>query len=191
MRIIVPQKQRESVLKTFHAAHQGEKGILRRARQTVYWPGLDNDVRRICAGCKQCIENAPSNTKEELIISPVPEYPFQDVVSDLFSSDGHHYLIYADRLTAWVELAYFNKDPTSSVIISKFSDYIHHFGVPMELSFDGGPNISSAEMSTFYKKWGIKQRKSSAYYPKSNGRAEAAVKSMKRAIMGNVGPNQW
>ena len=59
----------------------------------------------------------------------------------------------------------------------------------MELSFDGGLNISSDEMNTFYKKWGIKQRKSSAYYPKSNGRAEAAMKSMKRAIRGNVGPN--
>ena len=27
----------------------------------------------------------------------------------------------------------------------------------MELSFDGGPNISSAEMDAFYTKWGIKQ----------------------------------
>ena len=188
-RIVVPQKQRASVLNTFHAAHQGEKGILRRARQTVYWPGLDNDVQRTCAGCKECIENAPSNTKEELIVSPVPEYPFQDVSSDLFSLDGHHYLIYVDRLTAWVELAYFNKDPASSDIISKFRDYFHHSGVPMELSFDGGPNISSAEMDAFYTKWGIKQRQSSAYYPQSNGRAEAAVKSMKKAIRGNIGPN--
>ena len=59
----------------------------------------------------------------------------------------------------------------------------------MELSFDGGPNISSAEMDAFYTKWGIKQRQSSAYYPQSNGRAEAAVKSMKKAIRGNIGPN--
>lgn len=57
----------------------------------------------------------------------------------------------------------------------------------MEVSFDGGPNISSMEIESFLTKWGVVKRLSSAYYPKSNGRAEAAVKSMKRAIRGNTG----
>ena len=97
-----------------------------------------------------CIENARSNTKEELLTSPIPEYPFQDVVSDLFSLNGHHYLIYADRLTGWTELKYFNRDPASSNIISFFREVFQRFGVPMELSFDGGPNISSTEALKFF-----------------------------------------
>ena len=36
--------------------------------------------------------------------------------------------------------------------------------------------------------WGVKARVSSAYYPQSNGRAEAGVKSLKRLLKGNVGP---
>ena len=187
LRVIVPRGQRASVLNTLHAAHQGPDGMLRRARQSVYWPGLDNDVQRVYSQCKHCTENAPSNTKEELILSPIPEFPFQNTVSDIFSLSGHHYLIYADRLTGWTELFYFNKDPTSSMIIKHLRDVFHRFGVPMEMSFDGGRNISSSEMDSFYTKWGVTQRKSSAYYPKSNGRAEAGVKSMKRAIRGNVG----
>ena len=52
---------------------------------------------------------------------------------------------------------------------------------------DGGPNISSTEITTFLNQWATKWRISSAYYPKSNGRAELAVKSMKRLIRGNTG----
>ena len=43
------------------------------------------------------------------------------------------------------------------------------------------------EIMEWFKKWSVKIRRSSAYYPQSNGRAEAGVKSMKRLLSGNVG----
>jgi hypothetical protein len=39
----------------------------------------------------------------------------------------------------------------------------------------------------FLQSWGVRVRQSSAYYPQSNGRAEAAVKSMKRLLSSNIG----
>ena len=41
----------------------------------------------------------------------------------------------------------------------------------------------------FLKRWKVKHRISSAYHPQSNGRAEVAVKSAKRLLRSNVGPN--
>ena len=38
---------------------------------------------------------------------------------------------------------------------------------------------------------GVEVRSSSAYFPQSNGRAEAGVKSMKRLLMGNLGPKGY
>lgn len=62
------------------------------------------------------------------------------------------------------------------------------FGVPEEISSDGGPPFKSSEYLKFINEWGITPRLSSAYYPQSNGRAEIAVKIMKRALDGNVDP---
>ena len=155
LRVVIPRSQRASVLNTLHTAHQGPDSILRRARQTVYWPALDKDVVSICSRCKECIKNAPSNTKEHLMLSPVPEFPFQNTVSDIFSFAGHHYLIYADRLTGWTELFYFSQDPTSSMIIKSLRDVFHRFGVPMEMSFDGGRNISSRQRWTTFTGNGV------------------------------------
>ena len=60
------------------------------------------------------------------------------------------------------------------------------FGVPEEIATDGGPEFVAHETKDFYKRWGVKHRLSSAYHPQSNGRAELAVKSIKRLLEKNV-----
>ena len=45
------------------------------------------------------------------------------------------------------------------------------------------------ESEEFYDRWGTKHRLSSAYFPQSNGRAEVAVKSTKRLLECNIGPD--
>jgi hypothetical protein len=62
------------------------------------------------------------------------------------------------------------------------------YGVPEELASDGGPPFNSHDHKQFLKSWGVELRISSAYFPQSNGRAEAAVKSAKRILLGNINP---
>ena len=63
------------------------------------------------------------------------------------------------------------------------------FGVPNELASDGGPEFVADTTKRFLKRWDVRHRVSSAYYAQSNGRAELAVKSAKRVLRANVGPN--
>ena len=63
------------------------------------------------------------------------------------------------------------------------------FSVPEKISSDGGPEFTARESKDIYRRWGIRHLLSSAYFPQSNGRAELAVKSTKRLLEDNVGPN--
>ena len=44
LRAVIPKQLRQNFLSVFHSARQGVDNILRRARQTAYWPGMDNEV---------------------------------------------------------------------------------------------------------------------------------------------------
>ena len=117
-----------------------------------------------------------------------PEYPFQQAVADLFSKNCTSYLAYACRLTAWLEVAHFPSSVTSREVMKVLREFFHRFGIPEEISLDGGPNLDSTECLAFLNSWGVTRRLSSAYYAQSNGRAEVAVKTAKRILTGNTGP---
>ena len=187
LRVVIPKNLRRQMILNLHAANQGATSMLGRARQVMYWPGMDRDVKIHCETCSDCRENAPSQPKEPLIPTEPPEYPFQEVVTDLFEINGYHYLAYVDRLTGFAELAHYSASPASSHIISTMREFFHRWGVAEEVSLDGGPNLHSAETKRWLKSWGTNIRLSSAYYPQSNGRAEAGVKSLKHLLRGNTG----
>ena len=63
------------------------------------------------------------------------------------------------------------------------------FGVPHELSSDGGPEFKSDMTARFLKDWDVSHRVSSAYYARSNGRAEVSVKAAKRLLRANITPS--
>ena len=187
-RIVVPRQIRQELLKNLHSANQGSTSMLARARRHYYWPGMDRDVESHVDSCERCREMSPSKPKEPLIPTPTPDYPFQKVVADLFEVDGYHYLVYCDRLTAFAELAHFPVSTTSYNIINSLREFYHRWGVAEEISLDGAMNLQSSEIVNWLVSWGTVERKSSAYYPQSNGRAEAGVKSLKRMMQGNIGP---
>ena len=56
------------------------------------------------------------------------------------------------------------------------------FQCPKELSSDASPEFVSNVTAEFFRTWNVKHRISSAYHPRSNGRAEVAVKSAKRLL---------
>ena len=101
---------------------------------------------------------------------------------------GATYLIYADRYTGWTEVS-ITKNANTKTVSDILRRYFTTFGVPEEVSSDGGPPYNSHDFDTFLRSWGIKHRSSSAYFAQSNGRAESAVKSMKRILTTNISPS--
>ena len=184
-KMLVPKSLRPQVLEGLHAANQGVTGMLSNARDRFFWPGLDADVKQMRSQCRQCNEQAPSQPAEPLMLTPPPQVPFEKTAADFFSLQGHTFIVYADRFSGWIEVERIPSN-TFRYVRQTFLKWFTTFGVPEELSTDGGPPFNSLEYNNFLKTWDIRKRLSSAYYPQSNGRAETAVKSVKRALLGNI-----
>ncbi|XP_066933557.1 uncharacterized protein [Clytia hemisphaerica] len=126
-------------------------------------------------------------------IEPViPISPFEAISSDYFKLHGHWYLVIVDRFSNWPHITKVEHNPTtigSKGLIRALKRFFATFGVPQELSSDGGPEFTANETEDFLKRWGVHHRLSSAYNPRSNGRAEVAVKAMKRLLRDNIAPN--
>ena len=48
-RIVIPTKQHEAILKLIHEGHLGLNKCNLRAKEIVYWPGLNDPFRRSCS----------------------------------------------------------------------------------------------------------------------------------------------
>ena len=190
LRSVIPKRLRHQIIVNLHSANQGSTSMLSRARQAMYWPGMDRDIINHVQSCLSCWESAPSHVREPTLPADIPEFPFQNVVADLFEIESYKYLVYADRLTGFVELAYFPSTTTSTVIINTLREFFHRWGVAEEISLYGASNLQSTEIKDWLKSWGVKMRLSSAHYHQSKGRAEVGVKSMRRLLGENTGKKE-
>ena len=53
-RSVIPVVLRPEVLATLHAGHQGVTSMVARAANSFWWPGINDDLRRIRLSCVQC-----------------------------------------------------------------------------------------------------------------------------------------
>ena len=165
-----------------HASHQGIDRTKRRARQTVYWPGINNDIETTVAACQKCSLFKPSQTKETYKMNDeTPEWVFQDVAADFFQFAGKNFLVYVDRLSGWPIITAFKSHTGSKELIRTFRSHFSDVGVPQRIRTDNGTQFTSFAVKKFMEKFGVEHTFSSPHYPQS-GLAESAVKRVKYLI---------
>ena len=118
-----PESLCHRVSSSLHIGHQGLDTMLRRARQTVYWPGIEGDLQFQRLTCEACNTHIPSQSPEALVLTPVPDYPFQMTVADLLQENGHTYMAYANRLTGYSDVSHFPTEATSNKQKAQFRKY--------------------------------------------------------------------
>uniref|UniRef100_A0A2C9LLW4 Integrase catalytic domain-containing protein n=1 Tax=Biomphalaria glabrata TaxID=6526 RepID=A0A2C9LLW4_BIOGL len=118
------------------------------------------------------------NQRETLIQHDVP---WEKVGADLMEVDGRQYLITVDYYSNFIEYDYLST--TSQDVIRKLKGQFARFGAPKILITDGGQQFSSNEFLRFTRRWNINHIRSDPGYPRTNGKAEAAVNIMKNLIL--------
>lgn len=184
-RIIIPPSLRPRILSSLHAAHHGTTSMTLRAESSIFWPGITADINKLRQGCGSCDRIAPSQQNAPPTPIQYPDYPFQQLCGDFFHYMGHYYLVCVDRYSNWpiVEEA---RNGEKGLIDCLRRTFVT-FGIPDELSSDGGPELRATSTTTFLRNWGVHHRISSVSFPHSNCRAEVGVKTVKRMLMDNIG----
>ena len=65
--VIIPKSLRKEMKTRLHKAHFGYDSMIRRARGTIFWPGMNQDIKQIADCCSICQERKPTNQKTQLM----------------------------------------------------------------------------------------------------------------------------
>ncbi|UYV72119.1 hypothetical protein LAZ67_9001873 [Cordylochernes scorpioides] len=103
-RIYIPKSLRSKVLNSLHEGHLGIEKCRGRARSSVWWPRISQEIGELVRNCPNCIEER-SNPQQPLIVSDFPSRPWEKVGIDHFYLKGKYYLLIAGYYSRFPELA--------------------------------------------------------------------------------------
>ena len=105
----------------------------------------------------------------------------QIVGADLFESHGHQHLVIVDQYSGYLFVRRLNTI-TSRAVIKVMEEMFNLFGYPEWVISDNGRQFASREFNEFLTERGIQPRKTSPYYPQSNGLSKSGVKIAKNLL---------
>ena len=180
-RIAIPPSMRKEMLEKIHQGHMGIEKSKRRARDTLYWPGMNSRITNTVSRCTICLEHRRQNAKKPMIPFRVPAKPWELVATDLFTWGKSEYVIIVDYHSRFFEVAKLPDTKSITVITHVKSAFARH-GIPSEVISDNGPQYSSKEFESFAKSWEFKQTTTSPLNPQANGLVEKAVQTVKSLL---------
>ena len=100
--IIIPDKKREDILKLIHEGHLGLNKCKMRAKETVHWLGINEQLEQLILNCQLCLKYSRSkhkNTPKTAQGLEIPSVPWSKVATDIFHFDSKSYLLVVDYIS--------------------------------------------------------------------------------------------
>jgi len=182
-------KKRTELVTTAHArGHFGEKAMLSYIdREGYWWPKLRADIANEINECPDCQRFSAYTFGYEPARSISASLPGDHLQIDLAqlpqSSEGYNYiLVVVDLFSSFVLLRPM-KDKQGITAANALWDIICTIGPPKILQSDNGSEFRNQITNTLCRLTGIPQHFISAYNPRSDGKVERTVKTIKQTIV--------
>ncbi|UYV76611.1 hypothetical protein LAZ67_14001442 [Cordylochernes scorpioides] len=186
--LVIPASMKLEILDKLHAGHFGITKTRLRARETVWWPGISEEIAETVRKCSVCIQEAVSK-HEPLIPTNCPTRPWQKIGMDLFKFENKWYLVVIDYYSRFPEVVQLDR-LTANVVVRGCKSIFARHGIPETVVSDNGTQFGAArEFSNFARQYGFTHVTSSPRFPQSNGMAEAGVKIAKLILKKNQDPS--
>ena len=93
--LVIPATLRESYLQHLHEGHLSASKVLSNARQHMFWPGMEADIKDYMRRCQVCIKRSRP-AREPLQPHEIPDGPWQKLGMDFFDLQGKCYILICD-----------------------------------------------------------------------------------------------
>ena len=192
--IVVPTVHRREVLELAHdlpvSGHLGVRKTYNRVLQHFFWPGLKRDVAKWCKECHTCqLGGKPNQNIPQAPLHPIPAFdePFSHIIIDCVGplpktkSQNVYLLTIMCSSTRFPEAIPLRSIKTNT-ILKALIKFFTLFGLPKSIQSDQGTNFMAHAFQQEMNQLGIKQYKSSAYHPESQGALERFHQTLKTMI---------
>ena len=181
VRVVIPKALRGEMKQKIHSSHMGAESCLRRARECIFWPGMNAEVKEMIAACETCRKYEKSQPNQPLMPLEIPSRPWERIGVDLFTFDNKDFLITVDYFSNFWEIDKLNNTLASTVIL-RLKSHFARYGCPDQVVSDNGPQFDCQEFRKFAEAWDFEHTPSSPGNSKANGKAESAVKTAKSLL---------
>jgi hypothetical protein len=180
-RAFIPPRLRREAFDAVHDTHTGSNAAYKLLAQNCWWPGMQSTVEQFVYQCPACTQLRPRLQKTRDTWPPATA-PFQRVHMDwAFVPAVGNILIVVDAYSGWIE-AFPTKDRSADSVINSLRTVFTRFGVPELVVSDNAAEFTSAPLLAWLEKNGARKMESPPYSPQSNGAAERAVQTIKKAL---------
>ena len=164
-----------------HDSHLGLTKCKLRAKQAVYWPGLNEQLEQLILNCLLCLKYSRSKKKTDessTLGQEVPITPWTKLATDPFHFEGQSYLLLVDYMSQFPIVRRL-ASMMAHQIADHFKQIISEYGWPETIISDNGPCYASKAFKKLMKEYNVNHVTSSPHYPQSNGLAEKYIQIVK------------
>lgn len=181
---VPPEDKRLEIIKENHdtpmGGHKGVTKTIDRIKFKYQWPKLREDVQRYVKTCRECQlkKLVRLKTRQPMVLTDTPGTAFEKVSMDIMgplptSLNGFNYILTMQDLLTKFSLAIPLRQATSIAVADALvNELICVFGAPRIILTDQGSNFVSSLLKNVARRFRIKQIRTTAYRPQSNGSVE-------------------
>ena len=118
------------LISSIHRSHQGIQGCIRIAKDTVYWPLMNQQIADYVSQCSVCNTHRPDQCKEPMLPHDVPGRPWAKIGADLFELRGQHYLVLVDYYSNFFQLMRLTSSTRAKCVIDAMRSQFARHGSP-------------------------------------------------------------
>lgn len=202
VRVVIPKNRRQEVLDIAHrglaGGHFSEKRTYLCICAHFWWPQMRKSVKEYCAACAECQRGGKAHSKRvPLQKTPTISIPYTRMACDLVgplprTQAGFRYILTVMCLGTRYPFAIPLKRIDARTVAEGLMEVFSYTGIPVELLHDQGQVFVGKVTSTLCSLLNIKQLRTTAYHPQTNGileRWHGCLKNMLRKH--EEGPREW